>query len=233
VTSFPYYELFFALASYVAVLGFAYFARMSPPIFGNSRRAYAKALFFLLGSAASVFLGAGSLAQLQGLQSGFAFYGGLLGFALFAILFARGSRLSVLEIFDRASPSLAMAHAVGRVGCFLEGCCYGTHCDLPWAVTYDAAQGPLHPVQLYESIFLATLGFFLWKNERLRLQMKQARPSSTALYLIIYAPLRFALEFFRGDETRGAWEGLSSSQWISIPLFAAGVVLILARRRSR
>lgn len=233
MTSFPSYELFFALASYVALLGFAYFARISPPLFGGpkERRVAFKALVFVLGSAASVFLGAWLLARTQGLESGFAFYGGLLGFALFAVLFARTCKISGIELFDRASPALAMAHAVGRVGCFLEGCCYGTHCELPWAITYDSTHGPVHPVQLYESISLAILGFFLWKNERLRLQKNESRPSSSGLYLIVYATLRFALEFVRGDETRGEWAGLSSSQWISIPLLLVGVVLVLAQRR--
>jgi prolipoprotein diacylglyceryltransferase len=232
VTPFPYYELFFALASYVAVLGFAYFARISPPVFAVQKGRWTswKPLAFVLGSACSVFLGAGSLARIQGLESGFVFYGGLLGFVIFATVFARVSRVGDLEIFDRASPALAMAHAVGRLGCFLEGCCHGTHCDLPWAVTYDAAHGPVHPVQLYESIALAIVGLFLWKNELLRLQTKQARPSSAAVYLMVYAGLRFALEFWRGDETRGAWAGLSSAQWISIPLFATGVFLLRARR---
>lgn len=229
----PYYELFFAIASYVAILCFAHFARQKPPLFGAASTRSRLALgLFILGSAAAVFLGATGLARIQGLEKGFVFYGGLLGFLVFLLVFVRFKLRDFIEVLNRLAPGLALAHAAGRIGCFIEGCCYGTHCDLPWAVHNAAAKDLVHPVQLYESAALAVLGLFLWKNESRRLGGLVSNETS-GLYLASYAAIRFILEFFRGDLTRGSFGPLSTSQWIAIPLFALGLGLILDRVRRR
>lgn len=231
MTAFPSYEFFFAVATYVAILSFLRFARIEPPLLGRSSLpARLRALGFGVGSAIAVGAGAWGLARLQNLESGVAFYGGLIGFLFFALAFARSTHIDLVELLNRTSPGLALAHAVGRIGCFLEGCCYGTHCDLPWGVSREGAPGLVHPVQIYESLALAGLGLFLWKNERLRLE-GHARPSSAGVYFGTYAVIRFGLEFLRGDMSRGIWAGLSTSQWISIPFFVLGITLLRARRR--
>ncbi len=93
----------------------------------------------------------------------------------------------------------------------------------------------VHPVQLYEASALVVLGLFLWRNESRRLHKRELHPhqaveglSSTVLYLGTYSVLRFVLEFFRGDAIRGAWMGLSTSQWISLGV--VGVLFVLWRR---
>lgn len=150
------------------------------------------------------------------LGGGFVFYGGLIFSALFALVFSFFKKS--LGVVDLAviTPGLTIGHAIGRLGCLLAGCCYGSHCDLPIAIRF---KGELrHPVQLYEFFGLALL-FIL-----LRKWVKEEKLSSALNgYLLGYASLRFVLEFFRGDEIRGVFDGLSTSQWISIVL----IVLVL------
>jgi phosphatidylglycerol:prolipoprotein diacylglycerol transferase len=207
------------MASYVLILGFLHFSKREPLLFAGLSRLNVAVFHF--GAAVAVVLGAWGLAALQGLSQGFAFYGGLLGFSVFAFLYARTQKISFIEILNRVASPLALAHAVGRIGCFLAGCCYGTHCELPWAVHNDIVGDNLHPVQLYESAALAVLGIFLWKHETRRLRGEVSSPSA-GIYLVMYAILRFVLEFFRGDATRGAWGPLSTSQWISLVLVVFG-----------
>ncbi|MEO5667335.1 MAG: prolipoprotein diacylglyceryl transferase family protein, partial [Bdellovibrionota bacterium] len=132
MTTFPYYEFFFALASYVLILVFAHFARQKPPLFpASSMSARLKIVVFGFASIVAVMGGAWSLAKLQHLGNGLVFYGGLIGFLVFAAPYCRIAHIDFVEMLNRLSPGLALAHAVGRIGCAIEGCCYGTRCDLP------------------------------------------------------------------------------------------------------
>ncbi|MCU0234677.1 MAG: prolipoprotein diacylglyceryl transferase, partial [Thermoanaerobaculales bacterium] len=103
-------------------------------------------------------------AALLGLvRAGGVFLGGFLAAVAAAVVLLRRYRLPALLTFDVVAPSLALGHAIGRVGCLLAGCCWGARCDLPWALTYTspvAAQRlgtplhvPLHPYPVYEAIF--------------------------------------------------------------------------------
>jgi phosphatidylglycerol:prolipoprotein diacylglycerol transferase len=137
----------------------------------------------------------------------------------------------------RAFTALPLAHAVGRLGCFLAGCCYGAAHDLPWAVTYtDPAAAdlngtplgrPLHPTQLYEA--LLELGNFAVVTWVWRRAPRSWAPVAT--WLGLYGAERFALEFLRGDP-RGAWLGLSTSQWLALAMLGAALWLLatIARR---
>jgi phosphatidylglycerol:prolipoprotein diacylglycerol transferase len=139
------------------------------------------------------------------LGGGFVFYGGLIGGILFTFVFAKLNKIS-LNDFNFTIPLLVFGHALGRIGCFLAGCCFGSYCELPWAMTI---QGQLrHPVQLYESFFLVLLGSFLLRRF---LQEKEL----ILTYLFSYSILRFCLEFYRGDEIRGLFGVLSTSQIVS------------------
>lgn len=226
----PYYELFFAIAAWVAILCFIHFARQLPALFGapSSKSRLAIGLF-VAGSAASVFLGASGLARVQGFENGFVFYGGLIGFLVFLLAFTRFKTADFVEVLNRIVPGLAFAHATGRIGCFIEGCCYGSRCDLPWAVHSVAAPGSVHPVQLYEASLLAVLGFWLWRNENRRLQGLSQR-NTAGIYLVVYAVIRFVLEFFRGDEGRGSFGALSTSQGIALAFLALSAGFALRRQ---
>ena len=176
------------------------------------------------------------------LQSGGVFYGGLLGALPVAWWYARRHALSGWRTADVLAPGVALGQAIGRLGCFAAGCCYGKVCDRPWAVTFHDAYAtravgtplevPLHPTQLYESA-AALLIFFglLWLSGRKRFEGQVA-----LVYLVFYAATRFVIEFYRGDAARGTvFHGLlSTSQFIAILVaVAAGLLYPYLMRRRR
>jgi len=161
-------------------------------------------------------------------QGGLIFYGGLLGGIAAFFIFAARRRLAVPSLADFAVSGLPLGHAIGRIGCFLNGCCYGTECSLPWSVyLHDAFR---HPTQLYESAGnFAIYALLLW------LYLRRPRPGTVlAAYLMLYPALRFMDEFVRGDE-RLRFLGLTVAQDISLLLFATGLTLmiLLHRRKKR
>jgi phosphatidylglycerol:prolipoprotein diacylglycerol transferase len=179
-------------------------------------------IFFLLFSAPDKALNY-SMEVNFWLGGGFVFYGGLIFAAIFALTFA--SIAKTLNISDLANilPGLSLGHALGRIGCLLAGCCYGNHCDLPIAIAFRGVKR--HPVQLYEAIALVCL-FFL-----LRWILKKGKKAQTLLaYLIGYSVIRFVLEFFRGDEIRGSYLNLSTSQWISVGVISTTLLVIFIKR---
>lgn len=171
-------------------------------------------------------------------QSGGVFYGGLLGGILVAWLYARRHKLPGWQTADVLVPGVVLGQAIGRLGCFSAGCCWGRPTARPWAVTftdvYAARQvgtpmdTPVHPSQLYES-FAAFLIFFflLWLARR-----KSFHGQVTLAYVALYSAVRFGLEFLRGDPDRGTWFGgaLSTSQIVAIVL-VLGVAVALPRAR--
>ncbi|MDR2670563.1 MAG: prolipoprotein diacylglyceryl transferase [Oscillospiraceae bacterium] len=163
------------------------------------------------------------------LSGGLVFYGGVIGGFLAALWYLRRFRLPFAAAADLFAPAIPAGHMLGRVGCFLGGCCYGA--EASWGPVFrhspllEANGVPRLPVQLFEAAGnLLICLVLLWYERRPHV------PGRTlALYLLLYAPLRFALEFFRGDAARGFAFGVSTSQWISVLLFAAGL-LWLSRR---
>jgi phosphatidylglycerol---prolipoprotein diacylglyceryl transferase len=163
-------------------------------------------------------------------EGGLVFYGGFLG-GLFAFwFFSRKYKLPMLQTIDMAVPSLAIAHFFGRLGCFFAGCCFGTHAPgVPWAVTFTdplslAPPGiPLHPTQLYDALnALIVFSILMFMRNR-----KKFTGQLLVIYMLFYAVGRSIVELYRGDTIRGfvidPW--LSTSQFISILIFAAGVYL--------
>jgi phosphatidylglycerol:prolipoprotein diacylglycerol transferase len=173
-------------------------------------------------------------AALKYWKAGWVFWGGFLT----AILFGRFYQLAYnrlypedrkpyLPIADYLSVALPLGHWLGRVGCFMEGCCYGRPTDLPWGVRFmNPGSGmeksllgvPLHPVQLYESAGILAICLFNLLYVLPRTRAGRIRPGTAFLgYLSEYAVLRFFMEFFRGDD-RGAflWPILSPGQWMSL-----------------
>jgi phosphatidylglycerol:prolipoprotein diacylglycerol transferase len=175
------------------------------------------------------------------IQSGGVFYGGLLGALPVAWWYARRHHLDGWRTADVLAPGVALGQAIGRLGCFSAGCCYGRPTDVPWGIAFrdpyaTRAVGtpldiPLHPTQLYESLTVALLFLgLLWLARR-----KRFHGQVTAVYLFGYAALRFAIEFYRGDAARGTVFGgrFSTSQFIAIlvALAAAAAYPYLRRRR--
>ena len=88
-------------------------------------------------------------------HGGLVFYGGLIGAVLTSVVYVKWKRLPPMKVGDALAPSIALGHVFGRIGCFLNGCCFGSACSLPWAVRFPAehqtAGQPVHPSQLYEA----------------------------------------------------------------------------------
>jgi phosphatidylglycerol---prolipoprotein diacylglyceryl transferase len=174
-------------------------------------------------------------------QSGGVFYGGLIGGALVAWWYARRHGLRGWSTADALAPGVVLGQAIGRLGCFAAGCCWGKPTSLPWAVTFtdvyaSRAVGtpmdtPLHPSQLYESAAAFLIfAFLLWLLPR-----KRFHGQVTLAYVALYSAVRFGLEFLRGDPERGSWfsGALSTSQVIAIVLLLGTAVLLPRLRRTQ
>ncbi len=158
-------------------------------------------------------------------QGGLVYYGGFIGATLSVVAFARRRRRPVLQMGDYAIGAVPLGHAIGRIGCFINQCCYGAETGARLCVTVDGI--PRHPVQLYESAANVVIYLLL-----LRFAPRRRRDGeSLALYLLLYGTARFLFEFLRGD-ARLRWMGLTLAQVISLALFAAGAALwlLLPRR---
>jgi phosphatidylglycerol:prolipoprotein diacylglycerol transferase len=180
-------------------------------------------------------------------RGGLVFYGGFLAAVPAVAVFAKRRGERPLALMDFAVTSVPLAHALGRVGCFINGCCFGgihrgllsvRYPDGSYPLWYHMSLGlvgreerwslPVHPVQLYEAAFDLALYALLVLVYRRR--TRDGRVG--ALYLLVYPAGRFALEFLRGDE-RIRWMGLTVAQLVCLGLWAAGAALWAAGRRAR
>jgi phosphatidylglycerol:prolipoprotein diacylglycerol transferase len=163
-------------------------------------------------------------------QGGLVFYGGLIGGALAFIITVWIRKMDLWHMADNVAPGVALGHAVGRLGCFFAGSCYGRPTDMPWAVTFTAPNSlageilgvPVHPTQLYSSAFLFLLSGILILKHRGRSFRGQVFTS----YLLLYGTFRFFIEFFRGDprgEATLLGLTLSTGQWISLIIVPAAL----------
>ena len=169
-------------------------------------------------------------------HGGLVFYGGLLGGVLGSIFYTRQKKLPVAQIFDIIAPYLALGQAIARIGCLLNGCCYGrpisvgTSCP-GFIFPSDSIAGiqfpeqVLHPTQLYSSI--ANIGIFLlllrWSG------FKKKNGEIFAGYLLLYSVKRFFIEFLRGDSSV-LFFSLTLFQLISICLGIVALVWIIGVR---
>lgn len=169
-------------------------------------------------------------------QGGLVFYGAVPTAVAAVVIAGRAFGMPWLKIIDLSVPGIAMGHALGRIGCFLGGCCFGAEWDGPWAAIAIhplAASAhpsvPRHPVQLYESMGLLVLAaiFTFVKPDRV------GDGGRALSYVALYAVLRFSMEQLRADTVRGMFFGLSTSMIISLALFASAIVWGLRIRRAR
>lgn len=163
------------------------------------------------------------------MADGFVVYGGILGGIFSGWLYCRMKKLHFLEYFDLLVPSVALAQGFGRIGCLLAGCCYGRETQGWLSITFhnsDFAPNKvaLIPTQIYSSI----LDFVHFAVLLALARHKKADGQVAAGYMIFYSIGRFLLEFLRGDLIRGSVGILSTSQFISIFILAAGVIMLAA-----
>lgn len=260
---FPYIDLgFFQLPMYgvmlfTAFLAALWLARRRAPQYGLTKEAVVDLATLMIvcgligGRLLYVFLNVEYFiqhpAKIVFNRSDFVFFGGAAGGLLALIVYCRYKSLDSWNVGDAIAPAGALGHAIGRIGCLFQGCCYGRVCHLPWAIRFPANRDfelfynpafaahveryglspdapyslPVHPSQLYESVLnLAICGILLWLSPRRRF-----RGQLVLSYGTLYAASRFSVEFTRGDLERGGWSWLSTSQWISLALLATCAVL--------
>ena len=159
-------------------------------------------------------------------NGGLVYYGGFIGAALSTILFCRWKQLPLWKVADAFAPSVALGHALGRIGCLMTGCCYGKVCQLPWAIRFpsDHITHPhaVHPAQIYEAL----LNLLLYLGLAALYRRKQFDGQIFALYLMGYALLRAGTEMFRGDYADHNITGiLTPGQQIGVGILLAGIAL--------
>ncbi|MBN2301226.1 MAG: prolipoprotein diacylglyceryl transferase [Lentisphaerae bacterium] len=182
-------------------------------------------------------------------KGGLIYYGGFVGACSSIYLFAKSRRESPLALYDLALAVTPLVHMFGRVGCFLNGCCFGRsydgplcvrfpHGSLAWAEQWRAQLLPpesyygaslcVYPVQLYEAgLNLALFFFLMWVYSR-----NKRNGVVAGLYLIGYPTIRFFMEFLRGDE-RMRWFGYTVAQDVSMLLFLLGCIILWHVNRVR
>jgi len=167
-------------------------------------------------------------------QGGLVFYGGFFGGVVACIIFVKKKELPLLKTLDVAAPSLALALSLSRIGCLLNGCCFGKPTNLIWAIFFPPGSLPyerygnlpLHPTQIYLSlnafIICLILSFYF--------KYRKSPGEVLALLGMLYAPTRFGLEFFRGDHLLFI-RGLSAPQITGIFIFIGSLIGFIYLRK--
>lgn len=149
-------------------------------------------------------------------EGGLTFYGGLLAALLGGYFYCAYRKISILRLLDFVAPFIALGYAITRIGCFLNGCCYGQVTTLPWGLVFPAVDSfPRHPTQLYASA-LTLLIFFLLRYLR---KYKTFDGFIFAFFLIFYGIYRFIVEFFRVS---------LPTVWLLTPAQVTALLFILA-----
>lgn len=170
-------------------------------------------------------------------KGGIVLYGSIIGGAIGFLIYRALRPIPFLPVVDVVAPSLAIGVAFGRIGCFLNGCCYGDRCSLPWAVKFPqksivwwdhlqhgwigetaASSLPVHPTQLYSAFD----GFLLVGLLSAFYPLRKRDGEVMALLMVTYPITRFLIEIIRGDE--GVFvAGMTTSEALSVGIFAAGL----------
>lgn len=165
-------------------------------------------------------------------HGGLVFHGGFILATLAGFAYAMWRKLPAWRLLDIFAPSVALGHAIGRLGCFVNGCCYGRRTELPWAIQYpygyEAHGAGVHPTQIYETLLCVGLYFGLEALFRRRRFDGQV----FAVYLLSYAFIRSIVELLRGDYPPDVVQFgvLTPAHWVSAGLFVLGLALYMFRR---
>jgi phosphatidylglycerol:prolipoprotein diacylglycerol transferase len=171
--------------------------------------------------------------------AGLNLYGGVIVAIVGTFIYCRLKKLSLLEVFDYFSPTLGLGLAFTRVGCFLNGCCFGTPTDLPWGVSFPTGSIPyyifgevaLHPSQLYSALYglgLFVLLHFMMKKKKFTGQL-------VAILFMVEAVFRYIIEYVRYYEDAMYFEvfGMNPTynHLISISLFLLGLIIYIIQSK--
>lgn len=163
-------------------------------------------------------------------HGGLVWYGGFAGGVVAGLLYVKRHHIGFLRAADQVMPFVALAHAIGRLGCFANGCCYGIPTAAWFGVQFPGHPQPVVPTQLVESIGLVAL--------YVTLRILQARPvgnrpgSVLGVYLIGYGAIRWLVEYWRADQPI-VWPGILLHQLFSALVCAMGAILLARAVRWR
>jgi phosphatidylglycerol:prolipoprotein diacylglycerol transferase len=171
-------------------------------------------------------------------QGGITWYGGVMGGVLAVVFLSWRNKMSCWIFADIVAPGVSIGHAFGRLGCLMAGCCHGlpTPAGAWYGITFPEGVGSLapmgmalYPTQPLESIAeIAIFLFLVWRGRH-----QQFSGQIVSLYIMIYAAMRFLMEYIRGDVDRGWWIDpyISTSQGIAFIMFTLGLSIYIWRRR--
>jgi phosphatidylglycerol---prolipoprotein diacylglyceryl transferase len=202
-------------------------------------------LWYLVQYGDEVFAGKSGLDLIKAAvnlsNGGIVLFGALLGGALAFFWFCRRHHLNALQLADIVMPSVFVGVGFGRIGCLLNGCCYGDRCEQPWGIVFPhesvpwrelvvrgfldpstPATFPLHPTQIYSSLNAFLIAWLLAAYFPYRKHTGEV----FALGCIIYPITRFLLELLRADEMGQFGTALTISQWTSLAVALAGAVFL-------
>ncbi|MBF0521443.1 MAG: prolipoprotein diacylglyceryl transferase [Candidatus Omnitrophica bacterium] len=155
-------------------------------------------------------------------NGGLAWQGGLIIGTIAGLLFVKKRKLNLKTMLDLCAPYVALGESIGRVGCLLNGCCYGK--EVGWGLYFPIHHARLHPTQIYTSLGLLSIFVIL------RWYQKQSESSTTGsvfvLYLVLASALRYFVEFFRADHVEILW-GLSIFQLVCLLLLLTACYILL------
>ena len=180
-------------------------------------------------------------------ESGLVFYGGLIGAMVGMFGYLKVAKLPVLPVADACAPYVALGEAITRIGCFLNGCCWGRVSEMPWALSFPrfspafdqqvhdhlltpsaGASLPVHPTQLY-----MVAGLLIAFGIMVRAARRTHRAGEICvMYFFLYGVVRFTVEIFRGDCARSVFS-LTVSQAISLGLMIAGLAGLMVMRQRK
>jgi len=164
---------------------------------------------------------------------GLVYLGGLIFAVLTAVVYLLVRRQPVLQALDAITPGTALGYAIGRIGCFLTGCCFGLPTTLPWGIVFPPASlageycpgQAVHPTQLYSSITMFIVAYVLY-----RLWHRRHNPGEVLCWgLFLYSLYRFLVEFLRYSPIH--WAGLTPSQWLGLVIGSGAAAGLFYLRR--
>lgn len=190
-------------------------------------------VWYVVENWGSQFAGKNFLAIFNIREGGLVYYGGFIGASVIFFIYCFIKKLEWLQLADIFASCIPLGHMFGRIGCFLNGCCYGKFTQLPWAIkfpSFHATHGmPVHPTQLYEAASNLILFILLCYI----LNKRQFKGQVIALYLVGYGILRFVVEYFRGDPVTMILDIIRIGQFVSILFIIMGILIYILAYKAR
>ena len=169
-------------------------------------------------------------------QGGLVFSGGVIGVILTVIWYTRKHHLSFWRIADLWAPAMAIGQGIGRIGCFMAGCCYGKPTGVKWGVVFTDPHSlaplniPLHPTQLYSVAY----GFIIFIILLLLYSRKKFEGQVSLWLLVLHSTARLLVERFRGDD-RGLLLGgdMSITQLVTLLILVVAIITLFIFKRGQ